>query len=97
MFFKIGVLNNITIHIGKHPCWSLFLLESLFIKFAVLKACSSIKKRLQRRCFPVNIDLVAASVNYTKPFSQKKNYTKSSGKKNKNSLKIYKSIFFNNL
>ena len=31
------------------------MLESLFNKVANLKACSFIKKRLQHRCFPVNI------------------------------------------
>ena len=31
------------------------VLESLFNKAAGLKACNFIKKRLQHRCFPVNI------------------------------------------
>ena len=31
------------------------MLESLFNKVAGLKACNFIKKRLQHRCFPVNI------------------------------------------
>ena len=31
------------------------VLKSLFNKVAGLKACSFIKKRLQHRCFPVNI------------------------------------------
>ena len=31
------------------------MLESLFNKVAGLKACIFIKKRLQHRCFPVNI------------------------------------------
>ena len=31
------------------------VLESLFNKVAELKACKFIKKKLQRRCFPVNI------------------------------------------
>ena len=42
MFFKIGVLKHFTIFTGKHLSWS-------------LKACKYIKKRLQHRCFPVNI------------------------------------------
>ena len=39
MFFKIGVLKNFAT--GKHLCWSLFLIK--------------LKKRLQHRCFLVNI------------------------------------------
>ena len=31
------------------------MLESLFNKAAALQACNFIKKRLQHRCFPVNI------------------------------------------
>ena len=31
------------------------VLDSLFYKFAGLQACNFIKKRFQRRCFPVNI------------------------------------------
>ena len=49
-FFKIGVLKHFTIFTGKHLSWRLF-----FIKVAGLKACNYIKKRLQHRCFPVNI------------------------------------------
>ena len=45
MFFKIGVLTNFTIpHI-----------ESPFNKVTWLKGCNFIKKRLQHRCFLVNI------------------------------------------
>ena len=45
MFFKIGVLTDFTIpHI-----------ESPFNKVTCLKACNFIKKRLQHRCFLVNI------------------------------------------
>ena len=40
MFFKIGVLKNFAILTGKHLCW---------------KACHFIKKRLQHKCFTVNI------------------------------------------
>ena len=47
MFYKKGVLKNSTIITGKHLCWSLFL--------PVWSPCNFIKKRLQRRCFPVNI------------------------------------------
>ena len=50
MFFKKGVLKKFhNIH-RKTP-----VLESLFSKVAGLKACNFIKKRLQHRCFPVNI------------------------------------------
>ena len=42
---------------GKHLCWSLFLikLESLLDKVSGLQVCNFFKRRLQRRCFPVNI------------------------------------------
>ena len=42
MFYKINALKNLAIFPGKHLCWRFFLK-----KF--------IKKRLQHRCFPVNI------------------------------------------
>ena len=45
MFFDIGVLKNSAIFTGKHLSWSLFL----------LKLQAFFKKRLQHRCFPVNI------------------------------------------
>ena len=50
MSFKIGPLKNFKIFTGKHLCWSLF-----FNKVAGLQACNFIKKRLQRKCFPLNI------------------------------------------
>ena len=37
-----------------HLCWSLFWDEDA-IKLQVVKACNYIEKRLQHRCFPVNI------------------------------------------
>ena len=46
----IGVLENFTIFTGKKP-----VLESLFNKVTGPKTCNFIKKRLQHRCFPVNI------------------------------------------
>ena len=49
MFFEIGVLKVWNIH-RKTP-----VLESLFSKIASLEACNFIKKRLQHRCFPMNI------------------------------------------
>ena len=49
MFFEIGVLKVCNIH-RKTP-----VLESLFSKVASLEAYKFIKKRLQHRCFPVNI------------------------------------------
>ena len=48
MYFRIGVLKNFAMFTGKHLCWSLF-----FNKYAGLKACNFIKKRLQHRFFPV--------------------------------------------
>ena len=50
MLFKIGVLKNFGNLTGNHLCWSL-----LFNKDAGLNVCNAIKKRLQHRCFPVNI------------------------------------------
>ena len=49
MFFEIGVLKVSNIH-RKTP-----VLKSLFRKVASLEAYKFIKKRLQHRCFPVNI------------------------------------------
>ena len=49
MFFETGVLKVCNIH-RKTP-----VLESLFSKVASLEAYKFIKKRLQHRCFPVNI------------------------------------------
>ena len=50
MCFKIGVLKNLAIFTGnEHLCWSLIL-----IKFRP-KACNSIIKRLQLRCFPRHV------------------------------------------
>ena len=48
MYFRIGVLKNFAMFTGKTP-----VLESLFNKYAGLKACNFIKKRLQHRFFPV--------------------------------------------
>ena len=45
MFFKIGVLEGFANFTGKHLRWSLFLIK--------LQGLHFIKKRLQRRCFPV--------------------------------------------
>ena len=53
MVFKLGVLKNFAIFSRKHLPWSLFL-----IKLHALKTCNFIKKRLQHRCFPVNIGKV---------------------------------------
>ena len=50
MFYKKTVLKNFAIFTGKHRYWSLFL-----INLHVLKIYKFIKKRLQHRCFPVNI------------------------------------------
>ena len=48
MFYKIGVLKIFANVTGKHLCWSLF-----FNKVARLRPATLLKKRLQRRCFPV--------------------------------------------
>ena len=40
--------KNFTIFTGKHLCWS------LFNKVIGLRPATLLKKRLQRRCFPVN-------------------------------------------
>ena len=45
--FKLDVLKHFLNPTGNHLCWSLFS-----IKFAGLKVCNSIKKRLQHRCYP---------------------------------------------
>ena len=42
MFYKIDALKNLAIFTGKHLCWRFFLINF-------------IKKRLQHKCFPVNI------------------------------------------
>ena len=47
MFFQIRILKNLTNFIEKYLCWSF-----IFIKFR-LQACNFVKKKLQRRCFPV--------------------------------------------
>ena len=49
MFFKIDVLKNLAIFAGRHLCWS------LFDEDVGLKVCTFIKKRLQHRCFPLDI------------------------------------------
>ena len=50
MFFKNGILKIfLNIH-RKTP-----VLKSLFNKVAGILACNFIKKKLQQRCFPVNI------------------------------------------
>ena len=50
VFCKKGVLENFTKFTGKHLCWSLF-----FNKVAGLRPESILKKRLQHRCFPLNL------------------------------------------
>ena len=43
-FFRVDVFKNFAIFTGNHLCWSRFLIKL------------HIKKRLQHRCFPVNIE-----------------------------------------
>ena len=50
VFYEKAILKNLQYSLQKIP-----VLESLYNKVAGLKACSVIKKRLQHRCFPVNI------------------------------------------
>ena len=50
MFYTTAVLKNLAIFTGKALCSSIFLSEN-----AGLQSCNFIKKRLQHRCFPVNI------------------------------------------
>ena len=50
MFLKIGVLKNFCNIHKKTP-----VLDLLFNKVTELEACNCIKKRLQHRCFLVNI------------------------------------------
>ena len=47
MFFRIGVLQNFAMFTGKHLCRSLFLMK------LQTQTCNFIKKRLQRRYFPL--------------------------------------------
>ena len=47
---KEAGLKNFSIFARKHLCWSLF-----FNKVANLRPATLLKKRLQHRCFPVNI------------------------------------------
>ena len=52
MFYKIDAYKNLAIFTGKHLCWSFFLK-----KF--------VKKRLQHRCFSVNIAKCLSTAFYT--------------------------------
>ena len=49
MYFKIGALRNFVIFKGKQLCWS------VLNKIPGLKACNFIKRRLQHRCFLMDI------------------------------------------
>ena len=59
MFIKIGVLKNFAYSIGKHLCWSLFII-------AGRQACNVIKKRLQHRCFPKKFEKFLRTTVFTK-------------------------------
>ena len=48
MYFRICVIKNFAMFIGKHLCWSVF-----FNKYKGLKACNFNKNRLQHKLFPV--------------------------------------------
>ena len=51
MFYKTDAITNLAIFTRKHLCWSFFLINL-------------IKKRLQHRCFPVNIAKCLSTVTY---------------------------------
>ena len=52
MFYKIDAYKNLAIFTGKHLCWSFFLKKI-------------VKKRLQHRCFSVNIAKCLSTAFYT--------------------------------
>ena len=54
VFREKGVLKNFAIFTGKHLCWSLNLIK-LRPSGSCLRDCNFVKKRLQHRCFSVNI------------------------------------------
>ena len=54
MFFKIGVLKYLVILREKHLCWDLFLINF-------------VKKRLQHRYFPVNIEKILEQLFHRTP------------------------------
>ena len=60
MLFEIGAFKNFAIFTRKTP-----VLESLFNKVADLEAYNFTKKRLQRRCFPVNIAKFSRTSHFT--------------------------------
>ena len=72
---KIGVLKNLAKFTGKHLHWSLFFNQVAGVSFLMklqASACNYIKKRLQRRCFPLNFakclrTLFLQSTNFWKP------------------------------
>ena len=49
VFYKKGVLENLTKFVVKHPCRSLF-----FNKIACLRPAALLKRWLRHRCFPIN-------------------------------------------
>ena len=51
MYFRVGVLKNFAMFIEKHLCWRLSL-----DKYAGLKVCNFIKKRLQHSFFRVKYE-----------------------------------------
>ena len=52
VFLKLSVLKNLSNFTGRHLCWSLIVIKLQDWKPS---ACNFIKKRLQHRCFLVNI------------------------------------------
>ena len=60
MYFRIGVLKKLAMFTGKYLYWSLF-----FNKYAGLKACNFIKKRLQHNFFPVKFAKFLRTIFFT--------------------------------
>ena len=54
MFSEVGILKTFAKFTRKHLRWSLFLNKFAGLKFAALQPATLFKKKLKRRCFPVN-------------------------------------------
>ena len=71
-FIKNGVLQIFAKFTGKQLCWNLFFNQVVDLRPAVL-----LKKRLQHRCFPVNLAKSLRTLFYRTPMvgaSKKQNY-----------------------
>ena len=54
MFSEVGILKTFAKFTRKHLRWSLFLNKLAGLKFVGLQPATLFKKKLKRRCFPVN-------------------------------------------